>query len=180
MDSLKNEKIELRKLIKELKKAYSFEQKKEMSKPIWKEIEKKDWFKNSNIVLAYWSMKDELYTHDFVIKWYKEKTILLPCVEGDILKLRQFEGIESMKEGEAFSIMEPTGKKFEDIGLIDLMIIPAVAFDKNNNRLGRGKGFYDRLLENNNSLKVGVCFPFQFLEKIPAEEFDVKMDYVIK
>lgn len=180
MDNLKNEKAELRKHIKELKKKYSFEQKKEISKPIWEKIEKKDWFKNSKIVLAYWSMMDEVYTHDFVIKWYKEKTILLPCVEGDILKLRQFEGIQSMKEGKAFSIMEPTGKIFEDIASIDLMIIPAIAFDKNNNRLGRGKGFYDRLLENNNSLKIGVCFPFQFFDKIPVEEFDVKMDYVIK
>mgnify|MGYP001027393104 CR=1 FL=1 len=67
-----------------------------------------------------------------------------------------------------------------DIHLIDLMIIPALAFDKENNRLGRGKGFYDKLLENSNTLKVGVCFPFQFLDKIPTEEFDVKMDYVIK
>lgn len=180
MDNIRKEKSELRKLIKELKKVHSFEQKKEMSKPIWEEIETKEWFKDAKVVLMYWSMKDELHTHDFIIKWYKEKTILLPCVEGDILKIRQFEGIESMKEGVAFSILEPTGKEFVNIHLIDLMIIPALAFDKENNRLGRGKGFYDKLLENSNTLKVGVCFPFQFLDKIPTEEFDVKMDYVIK
>ena len=85
MDNIRKEKSELRKLIKELKKVHSFEQKKEMSKPIWEEIETKEWFKDAKVVLMYWSMKDELHTHDFVIKWYKEKTILLPCVEGDIL-----------------------------------------------------------------------------------------------
>lgn len=180
MDNIRKEKQELRKLVKELKKDFSFEEKKEMSKPIWEEIETKEWFRKSKFILMYWSMKDEVHTHDFIMKWYKEKTILLPCVKGDILILKQFEGIESMKEGEAFSILEPTGKDFEDVSLIDLMIIPAVAFDKENNRLGRGKGFYDKLLENSKSLKVGVCFPFQFFDKIPAEPFDIKMDYVIK
>lgn len=180
MDSVRIEKAEVRKLVKELKKNYSFEQKKEMSKPIWEELESMDWFKNSKVVLMYWSMKDEVHTHNFVIKWYKDKTILLPCVEGDILKLRQFEGIESMKEGVAFSIMEPIGKEFENHEMIDLMIIPALAFDKENNRLGRGKGFYDKLLTGSKAIKTGVCFPFQFFDRIPTEAFDVKMDYVIK
>ena len=180
MDNIIEEKKRFRKLVKLKKEEYSISQKKELSNPIWEKLEKEDYFINSNIVLVYWSMSDEVRTHEFILKWYKKKTILLPCVEGDILKIRQFEGIESMKEGVAFSILEPTGKEFVDIHLIDLMIIPALAFDKENNRLGREKGFYDKLLENSNTLKVGVCFPFQFLDKIPTEEFDVKMDYVIK
>lgn len=180
MDSLRTKKAELRKTIKALKTQYSLQQKKEMSKPIFKEIEEKGWFKNSKIILMYWSMNDEVFTHDFVMKWYKKKTILLPCVEGDILKLRRFEGMESMQKGEAFSIMEPIGEEFMDYEAIDLMIIPGVAFDKKNNRLGRGRGFYDKLLSQTNTLKVGVCFGFQFFDTIPAEEFDIKMNYVIR
>lgn len=180
MDSIKNQKRELRKTIKALKKQYSLESKKELSKGIWQEVETKEWFINSNIILLYWSMDDEVFTHDFVMKWYKEKTILLPCVDGDVLKLRRFEGMESMKEGESFSILEPIGEEFLLYDKIDLMIIPGIAFDKKNNRLGRGRGFYDKLLTQSNVLKVGVCFEFQFLDSIPTEEFDVKMDYVIR
>lgn len=177
---IREQKKEIRKQIREIKKTYSLKEKKELSIPIWEKIEKEDWFKNSKTILLYWSMDDEVYTHDFIIKWYKEKTILLPCVEGDNLKLRIFEGIESMKEGVLYSILEPTGEEYLDYNNIDLMIIPGVGFDKENNRLGRGRGFYDRLLSKVHSIKVGVCFEFQFLDNMPIEEFDVKMNYVVK
>jgi 5-formyltetrahydrofolate cyclo-ligase len=55
-----------------------------------------------------------------------------------------------------------------------------MAFDKANHRLGRGKGYYDRLLPRlKNAYKIGVCFPFQFLDEIPSEAHDVVMDEVI-
>lgn len=177
---IREQKKEIRKQIREIKKTYSLKEKKELSIPIWEKIEKEDWFKNSKTILLYWSMDDEVYTHDFILKWYKEKTILLPCVEGDDLRLRIFEGIESMKEGVLYSILEPTGEEYLDYNNIDLMIIPGVGFDKENNRLGRGRGFYDRLLSKVHSIKVGVCFGFQFLDNMPIEEFDVKMNYVVK
>jgi len=177
---LKDKKRELRQRVKEAKRKYTLLEKKELSIPIWERIEKEDWFKNAKTILLYWSMDDEVYTHDFILKWYKEKTILLPCVDGENLKLKIFEGIESMKEGVMFSILEPIGEEFLDIDNIDLMIIPGVAFDKENNRLGRGKGFYDRLLSVSNSIKVGVCFEFQFFDKVPTEKLDVKMNYVVK
>lgn len=177
---IKEKKNNIRKQIRDIKKTYSLEEKKELSIPIWEKIEKEDWFNKSNIVLLYWSMDDEVYTHDFILKWYKEKTILLPCVDGDDLKLRIFQGIESMKEGVMFSILEPTGEEFLDFDNIDLMVIPGVAFDKENNRLGRGRGFYDRLLSKVHSIKIGVCFKFQFFDNMPTQEFDVKMNYVVK
>ena len=68
MDNIRKEKSELRKLIKGLKKVYSFEQKKEMSMPIWEEIETKEWFKDAKVVLMYWSMKDE-YQYTFKDAW---------------------------------------------------------------------------------------------------------------
>lgn len=60
------------------------------------------------------------------------------------------------------------------------MVVPGIAFDKENNRLGRGRGYYDKLLKAANAIKVGVCFEFQFFDRIPTEEFDVKMNYVIR
>ena len=55
-----------------------------------------------------------------------------------------------------------------------------MAFDKERNRLGRGKGYYDRFLPLlTNAYKVGICFPFQFLQSIPTEETDIKVDECI-
>ena len=85
-----------------------------------------------------------------------------------------------MRKGEAYSILEPIGEEFIDIDKIDVVIVPGIAFDKENNRLGRGRGYYDKLLTTANAIKVGVCFDFQFFDRIPTEEFDVKMNYVIR
>lgn len=173
------DKKQLRKQIRERKKEFSLSEKIELSKPVFEKIEKEELFKEAKVVLLYYSMDDEVYTHDFVEKHYKTKTILLPCVDGDDLILRQYLGIESMKAGEQFGILEPVGKEFNDLEKIDLMIIPGVAFDKEKNRLGRGRGFYDRLLKTVNATKIGVCFDFQIVEQVPTEDFDVKMDVVI-
>ena len=58
--------------------------------------------------------------------------------------------------------------------------MPGVAFDRKGNRMGRGRGFYDRMLKSTpNALKFGVAFDFQLLDDIPVEPHDVKMDRVI-
>ena len=58
-------------------------------------------------------------------------------------------------------------------------MVPAVAFDRKGNRLGRGKGYYDRLLAGSKATKVGVGYEFQLLGEIPAEPHDIRMDMVI-
>ena len=62
------DKKELRKQVKVLKSQYSLEQKVEMSRPLWKELEQTDFFKEARTVLLYWSMDDEVFTHDYVCK----------------------------------------------------------------------------------------------------------------
>ena len=61
----------------------------------------------------------------------------------------------------------------------DMLVVPGVAFDKDGNRLGRGKGFYDRLLQAETAFKVGFCFDFQLLPQIPVESFDMPMDAIV-
>ncbi len=80
----------------------------------------------------------------------------------------------------AFHIEEPTGDDTADISQIELVVVPAVAYDRRGNRVGRGKGYYDRLLAETNATKVGVGYDFQLLdEEIPAEPHDVAVDIVI-
>lgn len=173
------EKKELRRQIKELKQKVSNEDKKTKSLIIFRKIEELNEFKTSRTVMAYWSMDDEVYTHDFVLKWQKEKTIILPVVKGNDLELRIFTGKDNMATGQSFGISEPKGEKFNKPEDIDLILVPGIAFDSNNNRLGRGKAYYDKLLKKTRAYKVGICFDFQLIESVPVDEHDVKMDLLI-
>ena len=63
---------------------------------------------------------------------------------------------------------------------IELVVVPGMAFDKQGHRLGRGKGYYDRLLPKlTNAYKLGVCFPYQYIEEVPTDEHDIRMDEVL-
>lgn len=135
-------------------------------------------FRAAHIVLLYYSLKDEVDTHEFVRKWSREKRILLPVVVGDDLELRVYTGPEDLATG-SYGIEEPTGELFTDYAAIDFVAVPGVAFDNAGNRLGRGKGYYDRLLPRLTAFKAGICFPFQLVEEVPAEPFDIRMDTII-
>lgn len=175
------DKQELRKKIRAAKKAVPFCEKLSRSRDILSKVEVLNEFVQADVVLLYWSMDDEVQTHEFVEKWHKEKVVLLPCVDGDELRLRQYTGADCMQKGEQFGIGEPTGKEYTDLRSIDAIIVPGVAFDKAGHRMGRGRGFYDRLLKNTpNAYKIGVCFDFQMVESVPVEPHDVMMDKVVE
>lgn len=61
----------------------------------------------------------------------------------------------------------------------DIVIIPGIAFSIYGERIGYGKGNYDRFLQNTSALKVGVCFDFQISQKLPTEDHDIKMDMIL-
>ena len=174
-----DEKKALRIEIRQLKRACPLEERRRKSLSVWEAVERDEVFQQAETVLAYWSMDDEVYTHDFVKRWAGSKTLLLPCVKGDELELRYFDGEERLQPGEGYAIPEPVGELFADWGKIDLILVPGVAFDKFGNRLGRGKGYYDKVLKQTGAYKLGVCFDFQLVECVPVEPHDVKMDRVV-
>lgn len=169
----------LRQKVRALKKEVSLADKKSRSECIWQQLEQMKDFQSAKVVMFYWSMEDEVYTHAMVQKWAGTKTILLPSVNGVELELKVFEGMHSMKAGEHFGILEPIGSSFEEHHKIDLIIVPGVAFDKMNNRMGRGKAYYDKLLKTTTCPKIGVCFSFQYFDEVPTDQYDIKMDRVI-
>ena len=175
-------KADIRKQMRELKRAVPMEEKLRRSDAIMCQVEKLPEFQKANVVLLYWSMADEVQTHAFVERWYKQKVLLLPCVDGDDLRLRQYTGPDCMVAGEQFGIGEPTADtpEWTDLDKVEMIVVPGVAFDSKRNRMGRGRGFYDRLLKSTpNAIKVGVAYNFQLLDEIPVEAHDVKMDKVI-
>ncbi len=168
----------IRNLIKGKKKALSETEKREASMRVFNKLEECDIFKESKKILIYHSLPDELSTSDFIDKWHERKQLFLPRVNGDNLDILPFE--KGKLQSGAFNIEEPTGNDIADISNIDLIIVPAVAYDRKGNRVGRGKGYYDRLLNScRNTTKIGVGYDFQLVDEIEAETHDIPVDIVI-
>jgi len=122
-------------------------------------------------------LPDEVQTASFIEKWYTEKQILLPVIEGTDLSLQLYSGKHNLKTG-TLGILEPSAKSEEKIHP-ELIIVPGIAFDRQLNRLGRGKGYYDRLLADSEIPCIGICFHFQLFDQIPVDVHDRKMSLVI-
>lgn len=79
----------------------------------------------------------------------------------------------------AYGIREPIKTHAIAINDIDTAVIPGVAFSKSGDRLGFGKGYYDRFLADFKGVKLGICYDFQVLDTLPTAPHDVKMDTII-
>lgn len=154
-------------------------QRRNLSISLLNKLETLPEFACAKTILLYHSLPDEVFTHEFAEKWKDSKTVLLPVVIGEELELRIYTGKQDLAIG-AYGIEEPAGTPFEEFNKIDFAIIPGVSFDASCNRLGRGKGYYDRLLPKlTSAYKIGICFSFQVCEQIPIEEFDMGMNAVL-
>lgn len=130
-------------------------------------------------VLIYNSLPDELPTRAFISQYEGngDKEFYVPRVNGIDLEILPYR-CRQMHLG-AFGIEEPDGEDTVDISDIDLIIVPAVAYDRKCNRVGRGKGYYDRLLSRSRATTIGVCFAFQLFDDVEAEEHDIPVHFVV-
>ena len=79
-----------------------------------------------------------------------------------------------------FGVREPAAFCAEiSLTQFDLVLVPGMAFDLAGNRLGRGRGFYDRMLAETSGIKCGIGYDFQLLEKIPTEPHDAKVHFIL-
>ena len=83
-----------------------------------------------------------------------------------------------------FGYYESSSNDFYDEEILDVVIVPALAFDSKKNRIGFGGGYYDTFLEkvrkkNNKVLFIGICYDFQIIDNIPTEKHDVTLDFVV-
>eukprot|EP01091_Cochliopodium_minus_P010670 TRINITY_DN2879_c0_g1_i1.p1 TRINITY_DN2879_c0_g1~~TRINITY_DN2879_c0_g1_i1.p1 ORF type:complete len:199 (-),score=38.72 TRINITY_DN2879_c0_g1_i1:28-624(-) len=165
---------------------------------IWEKIKSNINYQKSKNIFVYISLNslNEVDTKKIVddILKDKEKNLYVPFVEKG--KSMQSIKINSMNELDLgdFSLLQPKQgisdeENIKSMEEIDLIICPGLGFDKNNNRLGRGKGHYDIYLskmvkskeraKRNMAYLMGVCYTDQIVEKIPTEEFDIKLDLII-
>lgn len=174
----------LRAQMRRRKALYTPEQREQLSNDIILKLMALPLWQEARTVLLYHSLPDEVCTHALIkAALQQHKRVLLPVVVGNDLELHQYAVEDALVEG-PFHILEPQGEIFTDYDTIDLAVIPGVAFTPDGKRLGRGKGFYDRLLSRLNTMPrptttIGLAWPCQMLSQIPTEPHDITVQQVI-
>jgi 5-formyltetrahydrofolate cyclo-ligase len=134
-------------------------------------------FRHANFVGAYFAFGSEVTT-ELIIERAKTlgKKIALPRVEEDKITFYELSSIKSLIRGSRFGIMEPL--PYGQMSEIDILVVPGIAFDKKGNRLGYGKGYYDRLLSGKRTFSIGLAYSFQLLETLPHDRYDKRLDAI--
>ncbi len=138
-------------------------------------------YKNAKNIMLYAPLGNETDTTHIMNRAFDEdKVVILPVTDEKNCEITPcyVKNGEKLLKG-AFSIDEPMEKRVADISKIDVILVPGIVFDKNGRRVGFGKGCYDRFLKNTSALKIGFCYDFQICDKIPAEEHDITVDFLI-
>lgn len=139
-------------------------------------------FAAAKSVLFYAAKGDEVLTRGMITRALSEgKRVALPVVrEQDLIlsEIRSFEG--DLAPGK-FGILEPKAVVPVEPEKIEMAVVPGVAFDERGNRIGFGKGYYDRLLKRLGRTipKIGLAYEFQVVPKIPAGEWDVPIHLIV-
>lgn len=171
----------LRQEIRLRKRQFSGEQLRQLSLAVVQRLLTHPRVVQANTVMFYHSLPDEVYTHEAVNQLVKMgKRVLLPVViDEQHLEIRQYQGPQDLRLG-AMNILEPAGQPFTAYHEIETVLVPGMSFDPHGNRLGRGKGYYDRFLAQvPEAYKIGVCFDFQKVDEVPTDNNDIKMDEVV-
>ena len=150
---------------------------------ICQRVREQDFWKTAKTVLLFAPMPDEVNIWPLLEQALAEGKILsLPRYDPikKIYAAAQVNDLELDLVTAVFEIQEPAAHCCEiPLANIDLALIPGVGFDLSGNRLGRGKGFYDRLLVGFGGVKCGVALDEQIMETFATEDHDVRMDVVL-
>ena len=145
-----------------------------------------DCIKNAQNIMLYLDFNNEVATDHLINKLISlRKTVTSPItiVEDRVLVPAQITDLENGIQFGAYNIREPKPECSPtiDIKNLDVVIVPAVAYDKNCYRLGYGGGFYDRFLENlrDDAVTIGIAFDLQIFDKVPKEPHDAQLDYIV-
>lgn len=145
------------------------------------------WFYRSENILIFASFGSEIDTSEIIGEAFRNgKKVYVPRVEGDVMHFYRIYSMDELTPGYR-GIPEPDGHSEKYVYLPEeaehtLMIMPGAAFDPYRNRIGYGKGYYDKYLADKEALQlrtVAIGFQCQMVEEIPCEEMDIKPYQVI-
>lgn len=134
-----------------------------------------------NLIASFWPKDDEIHIAPFNLKMIEQKKLALPKIVGKDLLFFKVLNLESLKIS-SWGVLEPDDSYTTPLSSdeVSLYLVPGLAFDSNHNRLGRGKGFYDKFL-NSNSINqtLGIGFKEQFsTQALPIEGHDAPLNQV--
>ena len=147
------------------------------NKCILDRLEENIHFKEAKTIAVYVNARNEVDTKTLISKYFGKKKIVVPRIEGD-MQFYEITSFDDLQPG-YFGIEEPIGEYPIDKHEIDLMIIPMLMFDKNKYRIGYGKGYYDKYMEDYDGYKLGIAYSFQQVEDTFPHQYDVILDEII-
>jgi len=142
-----------------------------------------DFYCNAKIIGLYYPIINEVQTFRIIDNsLLNSKTVCLPAVVNDKLIFYKYKSSKELRMGK-YNIIEPNPTDLEMNNLLDLVIVPGIVFDNMGNRIGYGKGYYDRLFASipSDSLTIaGLGYNFQVhAEELDHFEHDAKMDILV-
>lgn len=174
-----DEKNHLRNKYKNIRQKIDVKDKIKSNDIIFKKIINMQKYKNSNLILVYASKEDEVDTIRLINYSLKNnKKVALPKCNENHMDFYYIDSINELKKG-SFNILEPITKNMVDDFNNSICVVPGVVFDKNKNRIGYGKGYYDRFLYKYKGMKIGLCYKSCICNNIQTSIYDIKMDKVI-
>ena len=180
-EGLTKEKIRS-KILPELKRQKEAERDRK-SRIIKKRLFRTKVFREAKIIMFYVALDGEVNTEE-MIKEAQElgKMVTVPVCKKNRVSLRPcvYDAHARLTRG-LYGVYEPVSKEFIRLRDLDLVVVPGLAFDKKGNRLGRGKGYYDRLLKklSPKASSIGLAFSSQILSFVPTTKHDVSVARVI-
>jgi 5-formyltetrahydrofolate cyclo-ligase len=156
-----------------------------LSETIFLNLRGNSFLNSSSHVMVYLDFKHEAKT-DAIINYCLEqnKKVYIPiCIpETHEVCISRITSLNELQSGH-FGIREPMIQhvRLSDSSLIDLVLVPGVAFDKDGNRAGFGAGYYDRFMKRlqPGAVKAALAFSFQVVDLVPSDEYDIPVDYIV-
>lgn len=176
----------LRKKMLEKRSQLSLEKIEEKSKIIANNLFNLNQYKKANFIFSFISFKDEVNTHEIIKKSIsigKRVGVPIPVPKTKELKVSELIDFDKELDLGFYNILTPKDKYIRIVPpqLVDLVLVPGVAFDKRGYRVGYGGGYYDRFFNNINKdiIKIGLCYEMQILSEVPKNSHDIPIDFIL-
>jgi len=182
-NAITQQKQELRRTVRKKAPAISLEERERLSELACAWLRDWDVWRNAKTVLLYAALPDEMDVWPLALDGIAQgKTVALPkfMPQTGAYAAYQIKNAKSDCAPGNYGILEPVaGCAQIELGRLDLVVVPGIAFNASGWRLGRGRGFYDRLLAGAKGTKCGVAFDWQIVESVPVEPHDARLDCVL-
>ena len=181
MEVLQQEKQRLRRLMRTRFQAQSAAERREASLCLHRHLLQSVLWQTAWRIAFFASTPEEVDLFPLLEEAFRQgKQVYLPrfLPEKGMYRLVRLEAMDRLRPGR-FGILEPASDQPPPTHALDLILVPGLAFDEKGRRLGRGKGFYDRLLREYTGARCGVAFDWQVVPQVPAGPMDVKMDWLL-